>query len=81
MKDYINLIPQGFILRRQCESGGLGDRMREAMLAIFIDNNYNRACLIVCDIPDLKAENLEHAFNALNYNDAVIALSSTAVTG
>jgi len=55
--------------------------MREAMLAIFIDNNYNRACLIVCNIPDLKAENLEHAFNALNYNDAVIALSSTAVTG
>ena len=70
--DYAHYIPPQFILREQCQ-GSLGDRMREAMSEVFALGRYAKVCLIGCDIPDLKAANLAHAFDMLDYNDAVIA--------
>ena len=70
--DYAQYIPPQFILREQCQ-GSLGDRMREAISEVFALNKYSRVCLIGCDIPELKAVNLAHAFDMLDYNDAVIA--------
>ena len=72
VSDYAHYIPPQFILREQCQ-GSLGDRMRDAMSEVFASGRYAKVCLIGCDIPGLKAVNLVHAFDMLDYNDAVIA--------
>lgn len=74
VSEYSGLIPSAFILRRQ-EGYNLGDRMRNAMRDIFAAG-YERAAIIGCDIPSVRAENILRSFDALNNADAVLGPSS-----
>ena len=64
----------GEILSRQV-SGNLGERMHAAFLDAF-QRGANRIVLLGTDIPQLKTDHLEQAFNALAENDLVIGPST-----
>jgi len=64
----------GVIFSRQV-SGNLGERMRAAFLDVF-QRGADRVVLLGTDIPQIKTDHLEQAFNALVENDLVIGPST-----
>ncbi len=64
----------GEILSRQV-SGNLGERMQAAFLDAF-QTGANRVVLIGTDIPQVRTDHLEQAFDALAKNDLVIGPST-----
>ncbi|MBQ7561781.1 MAG: TIGR04282 family arsenosugar biosynthesis glycosyltransferase [Synergistaceae bacterium] len=73
INNYKKFIPENFILRQQT-GGNLGEKMNNAMREIFY-TGYNRVVLIGSDIPSVRHENIERAFDSLNHSDVVIGPS------
>ena len=67
-------LDSGEILSRQV-SGNLGERMRAAFLDAF-QRGADRVVLLGTDIPQIRTDHLEHAFDALAENDLVIGPST-----
>ncbi len=64
----------GEVLSRQV-SGNLGERMQAAFLGAF-QRGANRVVLLGTDIPQIRTDHLEQAFDALAENDLVIGPST-----
>ena len=73
INNYKKFIPENFILRQQTGSN-LGEKMNNAMREIF-NSGYNCVVLIGSDIPSVRHENIECAFDLLNHSDVVIGPS------
>ena len=69
----------GLSLSRQA-AGDLGTRIYAAFLAAF-QSGCRRAVLIGTDIPELRADHLRQAFDALSENDLVSGRAEMAGTG